>query len=59
MLAADGYPWTVVPVQERDAYLAALEDASVEQNIVAFSDFLARLVNDGLGGKPTAKVPVA
>jgi hypothetical protein len=59
MLAADGYPWTVVPVQERDAYLATLEDASVEQNIVPFSDFLARLVNDGLGGKLTAKVPVS
>jgi Fic family protein len=31
MLAAAGYPWTVVPVQRRDAYMAALEDASVRR----------------------------
>jgi hypothetical protein len=29
MLAAGGYPWTVVPLQQRDAYVAALERASV------------------------------
>src|SRR5271155_4143861 len=34
MMAAGGYPWTVVPVEQRDAYMAALEDASVRQDIV-------------------------
>jgi len=28
MLAAGGYPWTVIPVDERNAYMAALEAAS-------------------------------
>ncbi|TCS59857.1 Fic family protein [Varunaivibrio sulfuroxidans] len=57
MLAAGGYPWTVVPVQERDTYMAALEEASVRQNIVPFAEFLARLVDSNLKGKPAPKVP--
>lgn len=44
MLASGGYPWTVVPVEQRDAYMAALEEASVSQNIIPFADFLAGLV---------------
>jgi hypothetical protein len=59
MLAAGGYPWTVVPLERRDAYMAALEQASVGQNIVPFADFLAQLVKQGLRGKPVAKVPKA
>lgn len=59
MLAAGGYPWTVVPVEERNAYMAALEAASVGQNIVPFTDFLARLVEAGLEGKPAPTVPVS
>ena len=57
MLAAGGYPWTVVPLERRDAYMAALEEASARQNIAPFADFLAQLVNEGLRGKPVAKVP--
>jgi len=57
MLAAGGYPWTVVPLERRDAYMAALEDASVRQNIVPCADFLAQLVEEGLRGKPVAEVP--
>ncbi len=57
MLAAGGYPWTVIPVEERDAYMAALEQASVNQTIVPFADFLARLVEDGLKGKGAPKLP--
>jgi len=57
MLASGGYPWTVVPVERRDAYMAALEDASVGQNIVPFARFLADLVSQGLAGKPAATVP--
>ena len=57
MLAAGGYPWTVVPLERRDAYMTALEEASVQQNIVPFADFLGQLAKEGLRGKPVAKVP--
>lgn len=45
MLASGGYPWTVVPLNRRDSYMAALERASVEQDIGSFADFLAELVD--------------
>jgi hypothetical protein len=57
MLASGGYPWTVIPVEERNEYMAALEEASVGQNIVPFAAFLARLVDDGIKGKSVPKVP--
>ena len=44
MLASGGYPWTVIHVQDRDAYLAALESASVDQDIEPFAQFLAEQV---------------
>jgi hypothetical protein len=59
MLAAGGYPWTVVPLERRDSYMAALEEASVRQNIAPFADFLAKLVKEGLRGKPVAKLPAS
>jgi Fic family protein len=57
MLAAGGYPWTVVPLERRDGYMAALEEASVRQNIAPFAHFLAQLVKQALRGKPVAKLP--
>jgi len=45
MLAGGGYPWTVIPVQQREIYMAALEEASVKQNIAPFAEFLGRLVS--------------
>ena len=57
MLASGGYPWTVIPVEERNEYMAALEEASVGQNIGPFTDFLAQLVNAGLEGKAAPKLP--
>lgn len=57
MLASGGYPWTVIPVEKRDEYMKALEQASVEQNISAFSRFVTYLVNEGLNGKPVAVLP--
>ena len=44
MLASGGYPWTVVRVEDRDAYLAALDRASIDANIISFSKFLAERV---------------
>ncbi len=52
MLAGGGYPWTVIPLEKRDNYMAALERASVEQDIEPFAIFLGRLVAAGLEGKP-------
>ena len=45
MLASGGYPWTIVPVERRNDYMAALESASVDQDIKPFTLFLAGLIN--------------
>lgn len=57
MMAAGGYPWTVIPVAQRNAYMSALEKASVGENIVPFTEFLARLVEKRLAGEPLPEVP--
>jgi len=57
MLAGGGYPWTVLPVEERNEYMAALEAASVEQTIQQFAALLARLVRARLEGRPAPGVP--
>jgi hypothetical protein len=44
MLASGGYPWTVIRVEDRDAYLAGLESASVQQDIAPFAGFVAERV---------------
>lgn len=44
MVAAGGYPWTVIPVEQRERYMAALESASVDQNIIPFAEFLAEQI---------------
>ncbi len=54
MLASGGFPWTVIPVQERDTYMKALESASVQQDIKPFAEFMAWLIDAGLKGKPVA-----
>jgi hypothetical protein len=41
MLASGGYPWTVITVDHRNEYMAALEEASVKNNIKPFAAFLA------------------
>ena len=57
MLAAGGYPWTVIPVEMRNACMDALEAASTTENIGPFTDFLATLVKANLEGKPGPTVP--
>ena len=44
MLASGGYPWTVVPLEQRNKYMTALEDASVGGNIKPFAKWLGGLV---------------
>ncbi len=41
MLASGGYPWTVIRLEDRDAYLAALESASVATDIRPFATLVA------------------
>ncbi len=57
MLASGGYPWTIVPVERRDEYMAALESASVRQDIRPFAAFVGDLVAAGLSGQAAPAVP--
>ena len=43
-MASGGFPWTVIKVEQREEYMAALEEASVNKNIEPFATFLAKLV---------------
>ncbi|MCX6263079.1 MAG: Fic family protein [Bacteroidetes bacterium] len=56
MLASGGYPWTVIPVQQRNKYMKSLEEASVDLNILPFVEFVSHLVNEGMKGKPVANI---
>jgi fido (protein-threonine AMPylation protein) len=44
MLASGGYPWTVIRVEDRDAYLAVLDRASIDVNMEPFAAFIAERV---------------
>jgi fido (protein-threonine AMPylation protein) len=55
MLASGGYPWTVIRVEDRDAYLAALDRASVDADIAPFARFIAERVRWSME-RSTAKV---
>jgi hypothetical protein len=59
MVASGGYPWTVIPVEDRNAYVEALERASVGEDIGPFAEFLAGLVGKRLSGEPLPAVPKA
>jgi hypothetical protein len=37
-------PWTVIRVEDRNAYLAALGRASIEMKIAPFAEFIAERV---------------
>ena len=44
MLGSGGYPWTVIRVVDRKAYLSALDRASIEMDIHPFATFIVRRV---------------
>lgn len=44
MLASGGYPWTIIRVEDRDEYLAALDRASIDMDIKPFAQFVAERV---------------
>lgn len=48
MMASGGYPWTIIPVEKRAEYMAALESASVDQDIRPFTVFLSGLLHSSL-----------
>ncbi|UVC15326.1 Fic family protein [Mesorhizobium onobrychidis] len=52
MLASGGYPWTVVRVDDRNAYLAGLEEASGNMNVKTFAAFLAERVRWSMAMAP-------
>jgi hypothetical protein len=54
-LASGGYPWTVIPLETRNEYMATLEEASVKKNIKPFSRFLAELIQKGITTVQQAK----
>ena len=54
MLASGGYPWTIVTMDVRDEYMAALEAASVEQQIAPFAQLLLRLMREQIVHPPQA-----
>lgn len=45
MLASGGYPWTVIRIRDRKAYLSALDRASIETDIHPFATFIAHRVH--------------
>jgi fido (protein-threonine AMPylation protein) len=45
MLISGGYDWTVVPLEKRKEYMAALEKASVEEDITDFTRLLGELIS--------------
>jgi len=56
MLASGGYPWTVIPVEERKTYMSSLEKASAKGDIKPFVLFITKLVKESLKGTPIAKL---
>ena len=59
MLASGGYPWTIIPLERRNDYMAALESASVRQDIRPFATLMGKLVKAGLRGQSVPPVPAA
>jgi hypothetical protein len=46
MLVTGGYVWTIVPIQQRQPYMASLEQASSFGNAADLAQFFARLVSE-------------
>ena len=49
MLVAGGWPWTIISMEDRMVYFEALEEASVHQNIVPFTQFIEKCVTTPVG----------
>lgn len=51
MLASGGYSWTIIRVENRGVYLAALDRASIDMDIKPFAQFLAERVKRSMEPK--------
>ena len=58
MLASGGFNWTVIRVQRRKEYMAALEQASVEGKIGSFASFIAEEMKESFY-LPASGTPVS
>jgi fido (protein-threonine AMPylation protein) len=56
LLAGGGYPWTVIRVDDRAEYLAALETASVATDVRPFAKFVARQMQHTRGRSSGTRV---
>lgn len=59
MLASGGYPWTVIPIEQRARYMATLEAASVGHDIRPFATLLAELVTSPSSAAASSLPPSA
>jgi fido (protein-threonine AMPylation protein) len=57
LLAGGGYPWTVIRVEHRDEYLAALEAASVTGDVRPFARFVAKQLRATAVSSPRPRGP--
>ena len=48
LFASDGYPWTIIHLENRRRYMEALEEASVNRNIKPFAHFVLAEMNAGI-----------
>jgi hypothetical protein len=55
MMAAGGYPWTIIETARRKEYLDALEAASVDQDIIPFAKFIRDEMSVDWSKKPTRR----
>jgi hypothetical protein len=46
LLVTAGLPWTVIPVERRSSYMAALEKASIDGDISDFAQFIFSLIKE-------------
>jgi len=45
MLGSGGFPWTVIPVEDRSVYRAAFDRASIDMKIEPFAEYIAQRVS--------------
>jgi Fic family protein len=57
LLAGGGYPWTVIRVEHRDEYLAALEAASVAGDAEPFARFIANQLRAAMASATRPRAP--
>lgn len=50
LMAAGGFPWTIVPFERRLDYMSSLEAASVNHDIEPFAEFVGSLLKKDTRG---------